>query len=126
MKLLKPVVAAAAALVATSALAHHNANAQYDNSKEFQIVGTLKEIRDVAPHAQWTITAVNPATHAQTTWRFEAAGNNALRRMGVQIKTDLRVGQSYTYFYTPARDGSNTGFLTAIIINGQKYTIFKL
>ena len=126
MRMLQAALAAAAiALMAVPAVAHHNANAQYDNSKETSVVGTLLEVRDVAPHAQWRVMTVNPTTKAQTPWQFEAMGNNALRRLGIMVKTDFRVGQQYTFFYTPARDGSNTGFITAVTINGKKLQIVK-
>ena len=124
MKILKAALAAVV-ITATPALAHHNANAQYDNSKETSVVGTLTEVRDIAPHAQWRVTVVDPVTKKQTPWAFEAMGNNALRRLGIMVKTDFRPGQQYTFYYTPARDGSNTGFITGVTINGKKFTIVK-
>ncbi len=42
------MTAVAAVLFAAPAIAHHNANAQYDNSKEFEVTGTLVELRDIA------------------------------------------------------------------------------
>ncbi|MEI6282563.1 MAG: DUF6152 family protein [Alphaproteobacteria bacterium] len=120
------LAAAAITVTAVPTMAHHNANAQYDNSKEFSVLGTLTEFRDIAPHAQWRVTSVDPATKAQKAWAFEALGANGLRRMGVAVKTDFKVGQSYTFFYTPARDGSNSGFITAVVINGKKYQMVRL
>jgi len=126
LKTFKIVLASAAiAMAAAPAMAHHNANAQYDNTKETSVTGTLMEVRDIAPHAQWKVMVVNPTTKAQVPWAFEAMGNNALRRLGIAVKTDFKPGQQYTFFYTPARDGSNQGFITAVVINGKKYQIVK-
>ena len=58
-------------------------------------------------------------TKAQTTWRFEAMENAALSRIGVRLKTDFDVGGTYGYIYVPARDGSHTGLISAVIIKGQ-------
>ena len=127
MKAIKAILAAAAiTLTAAPAMAHHNANAQYDNSKELSVTGTLTDFRDIAPHAQRRVTSVDPTTKAQKAWAFEALGANGLRRMGVAVKTDFKVGQSYTFYYTPARDGSNSGFITAVTINGKKYQMVRL
>ena len=125
MKAFITAVAAVAALSAAPAFAHHNANAQFDNSKEFELTGTLQEVRDIAPHAMWKVVVVDPATKAQTEWLFAAMGNNQLRRMGIAVKTDFKTGQKYDFYYTPARDGSNTGFITAVTINGKKYQMVK-
>jgi len=119
------LAAALCAAAAAPAYAHHNANAAYDNSKELSLTGTLTELRDIAPHAQWKVTAVDPVTRKQSDWRFEALGNNALRRLGIAVKTDFKTGDQYTFFYTPARDGSNSGFISAVTIKGKKYQIVK-
>jgi len=125
MKSLKIALAAVMLLAAAPALAHHNANAQYDTAREMQITGTLMELRDIAPHAVWQVRTVDPVTKAQTDWRFEAMGNAALRRIGVKLKTDFKVGGNYGYIYVPARDGTSTGLISAIIINGQTFRMVR-
>ena len=115
----------AAVLAGAPAYAHHNANAQYDTSKELSVTGTLVELRDIAPHAQWKVTVVDPVTHKQAAWAFEAMGSNGLRRMGIAVKTDFRPGGQYVFSYVPARDGSNSGFVSAVTINGKKYQMVK-
>ena len=122
MKKLKPLLAAALlGLAATPALAHHNANAAYDTSREIQRTGPLIEIRDIAPHARWKFMVVDPATKAQTMWDLEAMGNAQLRRLGLRVRDDLKPGTVVTYIFTPSRDGSNTGLLTALILDGKTY-----
>ena len=119
-------LAAALMLVATTASAHHNANAQYDNTKEFEVTGTLTEVRDVAPHAQWKAMIVDPKTKAQALFNFETQNANNLRRLGLSMKTDVKVGKTFTFVYSPGRDGSNTGFLTALVVDGKRYQILRL
>ena len=126
MKTVISALTAALLLAATAASAHHNVNAQFDNAKELQIVGTLSEIRDVAPHAQWKAMVVDPKTKVQSTFNFETQGANTLRRFGLSMKTDVKVGRTYTFVYSPARDGSNNGFMTALIIDGKRYQIVTL
>ena len=118
------IVAAALAIFAAGlpASAHHNANAQYDNSKRTTVTGALIEMRDIQPHAQWKVSISGPNGQS-TEYNFEAQGGASLRRAGISVKTDLKPGQTYTYIFSPARNGSPTGFLSDIIINGKKFSI---
>ena len=116
------MVALAIFAAASPSLAHHNANAQYDNSRRTTVTGALIEMRDIQPHAQWKVSVPGP-NGAATVYNFEAQGGASLRRAGISVKTDLKAGQTYTYIFSPARDGSPTGFLSDIIINDKKYTI---
>ena len=111
---------------ATAASAHHNANAQFDNSKSIESTGTLTEVRDTAPHAQWKAMLIDPKTKAPALFQFETQNANNLRRLGLSMKTDIIVGKTFTFIYSPGRDGSNTGFLTALVVNGKRYDIIKL
>jgi hypothetical protein len=119
-------LSAALLLGATTASAHHNANAQFDDSKSIELTGTLTEVRDISPHAQWKAMVVDPKTKAQALYNFETQNANNLRRLGLSMKTDVVVGKSFTFIFSPARDGSNTGFLTALVVNGKRYEIIKL
>jgi hypothetical protein len=111
--------------IAAPVSAHHNANAQYDNSKEMTVTGVLLEMKDIRPHAQWKVAV--PAANGQTTeYNFEAQGGTALRRVGLNVKTDLKPGQTYTFTFAPARNGAPQGFLSAITINGKHFQITKL
>ena len=48
-------------------------------------------------------------------------GNAQLRRLGLRVREDLKPGTVVTYIFTPSRDGSNTGLLTALILDGKTY-----
>jgi hypothetical protein len=118
-------VGAALVSIAAPAVAHHNANAQYDNSKEMTVTGALIEMKDIRPHAQWKVSV--PGANGQAVvYNFEAQGGTALRRVGINVKTDLKPGQTYTYTFSPARNGSPSGFLSAIVIGGKRFQITML
>ena len=124
MKRLEIIAAVfAIGVTASPALAHHNANAQYDTSREVTKTGALVEIRDISPHARWKFVVTDPVTKAQTPWMLEALGNAQLRRLGLSVKEDFKPGRTMGYVFTPARDGSNTGLLTAVILDGKTYRI---
>jgi hypothetical protein len=116
-----PLALAALAVTATPALAHHNANAEWQTDKQLSAVGRLIEVRDINPHAMWTFD-INGVK-----WKMEAISANALRRQGVAVKDVIRPGQVYTIYFAPSRTaGKTAGFLSAIQINGKKVTFVRL
>ena len=124
MKPLKPLFAAALlGLAATPALAHHNANAPYNTAIQIQRTGPLIELHDVAPHARWKFAVVDPVTKAQSVWTLEGVNSSELHRMGLLVRTDLKPGSTMTFIFSPSRDGSDTGLLKAIIIEGKTYRL---
>ena len=126
MKTLKTALfAAAVSALAAPAMAHHNVNGAYFSEKTATGAGVLMEVRDIAPHAHWIFAVTGPNGEMQK-WDFETVGNAALRRLGVKIKDDFKVGNTYAYTYSPSRDGSTTGFLTGITINGKALKIVQL
>lgn len=125
-KLAHAVFAAfAAALLTAPAAAHHNANAQWHTEQTVELVGVLKQIRDIQPHAQWTIEVKNESGVLES-WHLEAIQNVALRRQGVKIKEDLVPGKIYTFYVSPSRNGTKTAFIKGIMINGKRIDIVRL
>ena len=121
-------LAAVAALTltgATAASAHHSANAQFDTSKENKITGTLTEMKDINPHSRWLVTAKG-ANGATENWEFEGVSPSALRRQGVKVKEEIKPGDTYTFIYAPSWDGSKTGLLTSMVINGRTVVYVKV
>jgi hypothetical protein len=115
------ILAAPALLSAPmAASAHHSANAQFIISSSVTKVGVLKEIKDIRPHAWWIFQVDGEE------WRFESLGTGQLRNQGIMVKDDLKVGESYTIKYAPARDQSKMGFLKSITIRGKEYTIVRI
>jgi hypothetical protein len=114
-------LALSALMSGVSASAHHNANAEWQTDKELPMTGKLVMVRDIMPHAQWVFEVKGEQ------WKFEAISANALRRQGVLVKTAIKPGQTYNFFYSPSRTaGKKTGFLTALVLNGKKVTFVRL
>src|SRR5215469_8411070 len=110
------VIAGALLAAGSPAIAHHAVNAQFDAAKEVGMTGVLKEFDNRAPHAYWVF--VDPKTMQE--WRFESVSPATLRRAGIRLKEDIVVGNKYDFYYAPARDGSHTGLLRALMINTRR------
>src|SRR5215210_6146134 len=99
------VIASAAALallmMGAPAGAHHSANAEFDTQKEFTITGTLTKLENVNPHSWWHVE-VTGADGKVTTWKLESLAPAGLIRQGLKVKTDLKIGATYTYRVSPA------------------------
>lgn len=118
-------VAISAGVIATPALAHHNANAQWVTDKQVPLTGVLKEVRDISPHAHWLVDVKN-AKGGVDTWDLEAISSNALRRQGIMVKQQIKPGQTYTFFTAPSRDGSHTAFIVGIVLDGKRVDFVRL
>jgi hypothetical protein len=119
-------VAGTIAATVAPAMAHHNANAQWQTDKRLEINGTLKEVRDISPHAHWLFDIKDAATGKVDTWDFEGISANALRRQGIMIKQVIKPGQDYKVVYSPSRDGSKAGFLVGIYIDGKRVDFLRV
>ena len=119
------LIAGTIALTVAPAMAHHNANAQWQTDKRLEITGTLKEVRDISPHAHWLFDIKDDGGKVDT-WDFEAIGANALRRQGILIKQQIKPGQEYKHVYSPSRDGSKAGFLVGIYFDGKRVDFLRL
>src|SRR3954466_12346078 len=97
--MIKRVLFAAAAFVAflagSPAMAHHSANAEFDTTKEITITGVLTKVENVNPHGWWYVDAKG-ADGKVTSWRLETGGPGGLINQGLKVKTDLKIGDTYT------------------------------
>ena len=119
------LIAGAITAATVPAMAHHNANAQWQTDKRLEITGTLKEVRDISPHAHWLFD-IKDAGGKVDTWDFEGISANALRRQGIMIKQVIKPGQEYKVVYSPSRDGSKAGFLVGIYIDGKRVDFLRV
>ncbi|HXD17931.1 MAG TPA: DUF6152 family protein [Vicinamibacterales bacterium] len=125
---LASLTAAAALLAATPSSAHHSANAEFDTQKEMTITGTLTKLEVVNPHSWWHLE-VKGADGKVTTWRLESNSPAGLIRLGVKVKTDVKVGDTYSFRISPAwkdPDGEKLGWMRAFTINGKEYVLTEL
>jgi Family of unknown function (DUF6152) len=107
------------------ATAHHSAAAQFDTTQEFVLTGVLTELHDINPHSIWHID-VKGEDGKVTAWKLEGVNPNALRRLGLSIKNDLKIGGTYAFTVAPSRDGSKYAFLKAVTVNGKKFQMVEL
>ena len=105
--------------------AHHSAAAQFDVSQEFVLTGVLTELQEVNPHSIWHVD-VKGEDGKVTAWKLEGVSPNTLRRLGLSIKNDLKIGGAYGFTCAPSRDGSKYVFLKAITVNGKLYKMVDL
>ena len=128
----KDVIASAVALamlmIGAPAGAHHSANAEFDTQKEFTISGVLTKLENVNPHSWWHVE-VRGADGKVTLWKLESLSPAGLIRQGLKVKTDLKIGDVYTYRISPAwkdPDGEKLGFMRSITVNGKEFVVVEL
>ena len=121
-------VAMALLLIGTPADAHHSANAQFDTQKELTITGVLTKLENVNPHSWWHVDVKGPDGKV-TSWKLESLSPSGLIRQGLKVKTDLKIGETFSYRISPAwkdPEGVKLGWLRAIIVNGHEFVIIEL
>ena len=127
------VIASVAALTMLAARApvsaHHSANAEFDTQKEFTITGTLTKIENVNPHSWWHVDVQGPDGKV-TPWRLESLSPAGLIRQGLKVKTDLKIGATYSYRISPAwKDpdpNTKLGFMRAITVDGKEFVVVEI
>jgi hypothetical protein len=127
------VIASAAALallmVGAPARAHHSANAEFDTQKQFTITGVLTKVENVNPHSWWHVDVKEPDGKIQS-WMLESLSPRGLINQGLKVKTDLHIGDTYSFRISPALKDPNPntklGFMRSITVNGKEYVVIEL
>lgn len=107
----KTLLAAFAAALVSSAVAHHSA-AMFDHSKTITVKGTVKEFQFTNPHS-WLQVLVTGADGKTVEWGFESEGPSTLSRVGIQPKS-FKAGEKVTVVANPMRDGRPAGALLSV------------
>ena len=118
-------VACAIVSVASSAVAHHSFDAEYDSKQPFTITGYVTKVDWLNPHAFVSIDVKDGTTVKN--YRIEMGPPYALVRGGWKRDT-LKIGDKVTVANAAAaKDGSNAGgsmpSTTMILADGQKLTM---
>ena len=102
-------------LAATSAFAHHS-NSAFDGDKVMVLTGTVTEWKWTNPHV-WIFLSVDDgkggAKGEKVQWEIEGRTPGQLVRAGWS-KTTLKIGETVTVDFSPAKDGTRTGLLTRV------------
>jgi hypothetical protein len=115
------LVAAALALPAGRALAHHSF-AVFDMQAQKTITGTIKRVDWTNPHI-WIWMDVTNDKGGMDIYGFEGMSPNFLNRRG-WTRTTLKAGDTLTVVYRPLRDGTNGGmFMSTKLPDGTMLTM---
>jgi hypothetical protein len=118
-----------ALLAGAPAMAHHSANAEFDTQKDFTITGVLTKVENVNPHSWWYVD-VKSSDGKVTPWKLESNSPSGLIRLGLKVKTDIKVGDTMSFRISPSwkdhPDGAKMGWMRAITVNGKEYVLTEL
>jgi hypothetical protein len=119
------LVAAAAAcltLVSPAGHAHHGVQAQFDVSQVIEKQGILSKIDWINPHIYMHFEVLEDGVVKH--YAIESLGILGLRRVGIDSKSNFKIGEKFTFTINPSRDGSDTGLLVTLIFpDGRKFEV---
>jgi hypothetical protein len=110
------LAAALGAMVTVPVMAHHSFGAEYDSKKpvKFENVVVTK-VEWTNPHARFYV-AVKDQKGSVTTWNFELASPNVLKRMG-WTRNSLKEGDHITVEGSAAKDGTNLANAASVTLS---------
>jgi DNA/RNA endonuclease YhcR with UshA esterase domain len=101
-------------MAAEAVAAHHSFAAEFDLNRPVTLTGNVTKIEWTNPHA-WIFIEVKDDEGSIEAWAIEVVGANNLMRRGWTRDT-LKFGDVITVEGFGARDGSNTGNASAVIM----------
>ena len=111
MKTTLGLAAAALALAAVPAMAHHSF-AMFDQTREVALSGTITEFQWSNPHS-WVELDVPTAGGASEHWSLEGGSIHTLSRLGWKSKM-LKPGDKVSITINPMKNGSHGGALQSV------------
>jgi hypothetical protein len=114
MRSLRPFFAVATGLIviAVPIIAHHG-NAEYDEKRPLTLKGTVTEFMWASPHSKIFLNAKD-ANGSVVHWSIETLSPGKLARAG-WTKDAVKPGDQVTVTFSPAKNGSATGFLQKVV-----------
>jgi len=112
----------------TPAGAHHSANAEFDTTQQLTITGVLAKLENVNPHSWWYVD-VKGADGKVTAWRLESNSPSGLIRLGLKVKSEIKVGDTMSFRISPAwkdPEGAKLGWMRAVTVNGKEFVLTEL
>ena len=106
------VVAIGLIFVSIPVSAHHG-NAEYDEKRPLTIKGTVTEFMWASPHSKIFLNAKD-ANGSVVHWSIETLSPGKLARAG-WTKDAVKPGDQVTVTFSPAKNGSATGFLQKVV-----------
>lgn len=106
------------------AQAHHAVNSQFDSTQTLKFTGVLARVESGNPHGYLYFVRTMPNGQTQN-WTFETDAIVALRRAGLSVRDDLKVGTIFSLAYFPSLDGTQAGQMTAIKLTSGRIIAFS-
>ncbi len=106
------VVAIGLIFVSIPVSAHHG-NAEFDEKRPLTIKGTVTEFMWASPHSKIFLNAKD-ANGSVVHWSIETLSPGKLARAG-WTKDAVKPGDQVTVTFSPAKNGSPTGFLQKVV-----------
>jgi len=107
-------IAAVLGFMGSSAFAHHS-RAMFDQTKQVELVGTVKEFQWTNPHCWIQVLVPNPdnPNGAPVEWGVEMGAPVELMRKGWKPGS-LNPGDKVTIVVNPLRDGQHGGLVLSV------------
>jgi hypothetical protein len=106
MKISMSILAAALALSAAPAFAHHSFAAEFDSNQSVTLKGSVAKVEWLNPHV-WLYVDVKDESGKVAHWQCEGGAPNGLTRQGWG-KTSLKEGDEIIIEGFRAKDATNT------------------
>ena len=107
-------------LIAVAASAHHSFDAEFDRTKQVSLSGVVTKVEWTNPHVWFWINVKDEKTGQLTNWGLEMGSPNALQHDGGWKYNTMKVGMVVTVTASRAKDGSNKGNTSAVIVDGKR------
>jgi hypothetical protein len=87
------------------------------------LTGVMTKYELINPHTyvHFDVKEADGSVHA---WAFETGAPIALKRAGLSARESFKIGDTYKIVYSPSRDGSRTGLMTAITLPDGRFVAF--
>ncbi|HTR34951.1 MAG TPA: DUF6152 family protein [Bryobacteraceae bacterium] len=109
----KHFVAGMVLLMAAPVFAHHSFKAEYDETRQVTITGTVTKVLWKNPHVMLDVDVKEDSK--QSSWELELASPNGLMSQGWKVDS-IKPGDQVTAVGFPAKDGAN-------LLSAKKITI---
>jgi uncharacterized protein DUF6152 len=102
--------------------AHHGVQVQFDVSQVVEKHGVLRKIDWINPHIYMHFEVLEDGVVKH--YAIESLGILGLRRVGIDSKSNFKIGEPFTFTINPSRDGSDTGLLVTLVFpDGRKFEV---